>query len=135
MVPRICKSRTGGRAFSEQAPLLWNQFPLWVREADTISTFKVKLKTFQQEQLLLLMLSLFSPLLSTHLSFSPICICSPQPVEADGRPTLSLVLRFFPVNEGVFSLYMLLVVGTVGFNIVWSQSYNGKCLEIMYVEF
>ena len=43
---RVCKSRTGGRTFSSQAPLLWNQLPLWVLESDTISTLKVKLKTF-----------------------------------------------------------------------------------------
>ena len=46
VVPRVSRSRMGGRAFSYQAPLLWNQLPLWVREADTLSTFKIKLKTF-----------------------------------------------------------------------------------------
>uniref|UniRef100_A0A8D3CRZ4 Reverse transcriptase domain-containing protein n=1 Tax=Scophthalmus maximus TaxID=52904 RepID=A0A8D3CRZ4_SCOMX len=46
VVPRVCKSRMGGRAFSHQAPLLWNQLPVCVRDADTLSTFKVKLKTF-----------------------------------------------------------------------------------------
>ncbi len=30
----------GGRAFSYQAPLLWNQLPVQVREADTLSMFK-----------------------------------------------------------------------------------------------
>ncbi|XP_071329025.1 uncharacterized protein [Trachinotus anak] len=46
VVPRVCKSRMGGgRAFSYQAPLLWNQLPVWVREADTLSTFKIRLKT------------------------------------------------------------------------------------------
>ena len=46
VVPRVSKSRMGARAFSYQAPLLWNQLPVWVREADTLSTFKSKLKTF-----------------------------------------------------------------------------------------
>ncbi|XP_067351072.1 uncharacterized protein [Channa argus] len=46
VVPRISKSRMGGRAFSYQAPLLWNQLPVQIREADTLSTFKSKLKTF-----------------------------------------------------------------------------------------
>lgn len=46
VVPRVFKCRLGERAFSYQAPLLWNQLPLWVREADTLHTFKVRLKTF-----------------------------------------------------------------------------------------
>ena len=46
VVPRISKSRMGGRSFSYQAPLLWNQLPVLVREADTLSTFKARLKTF-----------------------------------------------------------------------------------------
>ncbi|XP_075329020.1 uncharacterized protein LOC142388045 [Odontesthes bonariensis] len=45
-VPRVSKSRMGGRAFSYQAPLLWNKLPVNVREADTLSTFKTRLKTF-----------------------------------------------------------------------------------------
>ncbi|XP_074496841.1 uncharacterized protein LOC141770891 [Sebastes fasciatus] len=45
-VPRVSKSRMGARAFSYQAPLLWNQLPVPVREADTVSTFKSRLKTF-----------------------------------------------------------------------------------------
>uniref|UniRef100_A0A8C9XHM2 Reverse transcriptase domain-containing protein n=1 Tax=Sander lucioperca TaxID=283035 RepID=A0A8C9XHM2_SANLU len=45
VVPRVSKSRMGGRAFSYQAPLLWNQLPIWVRGADTVATFKTKLKT------------------------------------------------------------------------------------------
>ncbi|KAK0156643.1 hypothetical protein N1851_000119 [Merluccius polli] len=43
VVPIVSKSRTGARAFSYQAPLQWNQLPVVVREADTLSTFK---KTF-----------------------------------------------------------------------------------------
>ncbi|XP_070400467.1 uncharacterized protein, partial [Nothobranchius furzeri] len=46
VVPRISKLRMGGRSFSYQAPLLWNQLPALVREADTLSTFKNRLKTF-----------------------------------------------------------------------------------------
>uniref|UniRef100_A0A8D0CS33 Reverse transcriptase domain-containing protein n=3 Tax=Sander lucioperca TaxID=283035 RepID=A0A8D0CS33_SANLU len=45
VVPRVSKSRMGARAFSYQAPLLWNQLPTWVRGADTVATFKNKLKT------------------------------------------------------------------------------------------
>ena len=37
VVPRIHKSRLGGRAFSYQAALLWNQLATWVREVDTTS--------------------------------------------------------------------------------------------------
>jgi len=36
----------GGRAFSYQAPLLWNQLPVWLQEADALSTFKIRLKIF-----------------------------------------------------------------------------------------
>ncbi|XP_068609656.1 uncharacterized protein, partial [Brachionichthys hirsutus] len=46
VVPKISKSRQGGRAFSYQAPLLWNRLPVLVRETDTISMFKSRLKTF-----------------------------------------------------------------------------------------
>uniref|UniRef100_A0A8P4KSI9 Reverse transcriptase domain-containing protein n=1 Tax=Dicentrarchus labrax TaxID=13489 RepID=A0A8P4KSI9_DICLA len=46
VVPIVPKSRTGARAFSYQAPLLWNQLPVVVREADTLTTFKSRLKTF-----------------------------------------------------------------------------------------
>ncbi|XP_078799361.1 uncharacterized protein LOC144990211 [Oryzias latipes] len=46
VVPRISKSTVGGRAFSHQAPVLWNKLPAHGREADSVSTFKVRLKTF-----------------------------------------------------------------------------------------
>ncbi|XP_074521138.1 uncharacterized protein LOC141786458 [Halichoeres trimaculatus] len=46
VVPRVSKSSMGGRAFSYQAPLLWNNLPVEVRGADTVSTFKNRLKTF-----------------------------------------------------------------------------------------
>ncbi|TWW82008.1 hypothetical protein D4764_01G0018230 [Takifugu flavidus] len=36
VVPRDSRSRLGGRAFSYQASLLWNQLPVQVREADSI---------------------------------------------------------------------------------------------------
>ncbi len=46
VVPLVSKSRLGARAFSHQAPLLWNKLPLRVREADTVNIFKSRLKTF-----------------------------------------------------------------------------------------
>uniref|UniRef100_A0A671VB84 Uncharacterized protein n=1 Tax=Sparus aurata TaxID=8175 RepID=A0A671VB84_SPAAU len=39
-------NRLGVRAFSYRAPLLWNQLSPWVKEADTLTTFKSRLKTF-----------------------------------------------------------------------------------------
>ena len=42
----ISKRRVGGRAFCYQAPLLWNHLPVLVQEADTLSAFKSRLKTF-----------------------------------------------------------------------------------------
>ena len=32
--------------FSYQAPLLWNQLPVYIQKAHTLSTFKIRLKTF-----------------------------------------------------------------------------------------
>jgi len=46
VVPRVLKSKMGARVFSYQAPLLWNQLPPSVREADTVTSFKSRLKTF-----------------------------------------------------------------------------------------
>ena len=46
VVPRVSKSGMGGRAFSYQAPLLWNKLPVNVGEADTLSTLKIGLKPF-----------------------------------------------------------------------------------------
>ena len=46
VTPSISKNRLGGRAFSYRAPLLWNQLSPWVKEADTLTTFKSRLKTF-----------------------------------------------------------------------------------------
>ncbi|XP_028454707.1 uncharacterized protein LOC114569086, partial [Perca flavescens] len=45
VVPRVSKCRMGARAFSYQAPLLWNQLPIWVRGAETVIAFKKELKT------------------------------------------------------------------------------------------
>ncbi|TWW59874.1 hypothetical protein D4764_06G0014040 [Takifugu flavidus] len=50
VVSRVSRSRMGGRAFSYQAPLLWNQLPVQVREADSIATFKIRLKTYLFEK-------------------------------------------------------------------------------------
>ena len=46
VVPKVSKSRVGARAFSYQAPHLWNHLPLSVQEADTVCMFKSRLKTF-----------------------------------------------------------------------------------------
>ena len=40
---RVSTSRTGGGAFSSQAPLLWDHLPVLVQEADALSTIKRKL--------------------------------------------------------------------------------------------
>jgi len=39
------KCGTGDRAFSVAGPVVWNSIPAAVREADTVSSFKRKLKT------------------------------------------------------------------------------------------
>ena len=46
VVPSISKSRMRSRGFSYQAPLLWNHLPDLVWGADTLPTFKSRLKTF-----------------------------------------------------------------------------------------
>uniref|UniRef100_A0A665ULH4 Reverse transcriptase domain-containing protein n=1 Tax=Echeneis naucrates TaxID=173247 RepID=A0A665ULH4_ECHNA len=46
VVPRVSKSKSGGRSFSYQASLLWNQLPASVRGADSLVIFKTRLKTF-----------------------------------------------------------------------------------------
>lgn len=51
MVPRVLESRTGGRpvlcgtSFPNPNWEPWNQLPVWVREIDTLSTFKIGLET------------------------------------------------------------------------------------------
>src|SRR4029434_7226739 len=46
VIPRISKTTVGARAFSYRAPLLWNNLPASIREADTLPIFKSRLKTF-----------------------------------------------------------------------------------------
>jgi len=43
-VPRV-KTKTGSRAFSSCAPVLWNELPLSVRSAESASVFRKRLKT------------------------------------------------------------------------------------------
>ncbi|KAL7874984.1 hypothetical protein SRHO_G00059540 [Serrasalmus rhombeus] len=45
IVPRIQKVSAGGRAFSYKDPKLWNDLPETVRDSDTVSIFKTRLKT------------------------------------------------------------------------------------------
>ena len=45
VIPRIAKSTIGGRVFSYHAPHLWNELPAHVWSADTITSFKARLKT------------------------------------------------------------------------------------------
>lgn len=45
-VPRIRKNNAGGRAFVYKAPKLWNNLPANIRDSDTLSVFKSRLKTF-----------------------------------------------------------------------------------------
>uniref|UniRef100_A0AAR2KHK1 Reverse transcriptase domain-containing protein n=1 Tax=Pygocentrus nattereri TaxID=42514 RepID=A0AAR2KHK1_PYGNA len=46
VVPKIQRSSAGGRAFSYKAPQLWNNLPDNVRDSDTVSIFKSRLKTY-----------------------------------------------------------------------------------------
>ena len=46
IVPRVGKCTLGSRAFSYQAPLLWNNLPSDIRGADTLSIFKSRLKSY-----------------------------------------------------------------------------------------
>ncbi|XP_049320995.1 uncharacterized protein LOC125781301 [Astyanax mexicanus] len=46
VVPKIQRSSAGGRAFSYKAPQLWNNLPEYVRDSDTVSIFKSRLKTY-----------------------------------------------------------------------------------------
>ncbi|XP_076844395.1 uncharacterized protein LOC143489331 [Brachyhypopomus gauderio] len=45
LVPKINKVTVGGRAFSCKAPQLWNNLPKCVRDSDTVTIFKSRLKT------------------------------------------------------------------------------------------
>ena len=44
--PAIKSKTYGGRAFSTAAPQLWNTTPEYIKNADSVATFKTKLKTF-----------------------------------------------------------------------------------------
>ena len=44
--PAIKYKKYGGRAFSTAAPQLWNTTPEYIKNADSVTTFKTKLKTF-----------------------------------------------------------------------------------------
>ncbi|XP_062859981.1 uncharacterized protein LOC134322037, partial [Trichomycterus rosablanca] len=46
IVPKIKKITAGGRAFSYKAPQLWNNLPASIRDSDTVSMFKSRLKTY-----------------------------------------------------------------------------------------
>ncbi|KAI5086528.1 hypothetical protein C0J45_2243, partial [Silurus meridionalis] len=46
LVPQIMKTTAGGRSFSYKAPQLWNSLPISVRDSDTVSVFKSRLKTY-----------------------------------------------------------------------------------------
>ncbi|KAI5085474.1 hypothetical protein C0J45_5310, partial [Silurus meridionalis] len=46
LVPQIMKTTAGGRSFSYKAPQLWNSLPTSVRDSDTVSVFKSRLKTY-----------------------------------------------------------------------------------------
>ncbi|KAI5087106.1 hypothetical protein C0J45_24357, partial [Silurus meridionalis] len=45
LVPQIMKTTAGGTAFSYKALQLWNSLPISVRDSDTVSVFKSRLKT------------------------------------------------------------------------------------------
>lgn len=46
VVLRVSQMRMGARAFCYQDSLLWNHLPVSVQEADTLSTFKSRLKNY-----------------------------------------------------------------------------------------
>ena len=43
---RYKKRKYGGRAFSRIAPVLWNDIPISIRKADSVTKFKTSLKTY-----------------------------------------------------------------------------------------
>ena len=45
-IPFIKSNSYGGRAFSATAPKLWNSIPEYIKRAETVETFKTRLKTF-----------------------------------------------------------------------------------------
>ena len=44
-VPKVKCHTFGGRSFSFKAPTLWNKLPLSIRSAESVDSFKTKLKT------------------------------------------------------------------------------------------
>ena len=46
LLPEFLKVEWEAEPSVISAPLLWNKLPVNVREADTLSTFKIRLKTF-----------------------------------------------------------------------------------------
>ena len=62
-IPRI-KTNTGARAFSSCAPSLWNNLPLSVRSATSVSTFRRRLKTY--------LFDLASPPVDTECALLPV---------------------------------------------------------------
>ena len=45
-IPSMKSNSYGGRAFSAAAPELWNSIPQYIKRAETVETFKTRLKTF-----------------------------------------------------------------------------------------
>lgn len=45
-IPPIKSNFYGGRAFPVSAPKLWNSIPEYIKRAETVETFKTRLKTF-----------------------------------------------------------------------------------------
>ena len=45
-IPSIKSNSYGGRAFTETAPKLWNSIAEYIKRAETVETFKTRLKTF-----------------------------------------------------------------------------------------
>ena len=45
-IPSIKSNSYGGHAFSATAPKLWNSIPEYIKRAETVETFKTRLKTF-----------------------------------------------------------------------------------------
>jgi len=44
-IPKTKTVRYGDRAFVAYAPKIWNMLPLYIRQSDTMSCFKSRLKT------------------------------------------------------------------------------------------
>ena len=49
-IPSIKSNSYGGRALSATAPKLWNSIPEYIKRAETVETFKTRLKTFLFEK-------------------------------------------------------------------------------------